>query len=73
MKRSILSALLVLATCLLGACGRELYDHDGDGYDSAEDCHEANAAVHPDAPEICDDGLDNDCDLLVDGADPDCQ
>jgi hypothetical protein len=36
------------------------------------DCNDANAAVHPNALEACSDGLDNDCDLAVDGADADC-
>ncbi len=53
-------------------------DADGDGYGAGEaqwacqapqqhvsedgDCDEGDEAVHPDAAEICDDGLDNDCD-----------
>ena len=32
----------------------------------------AMAQVKP-GPEICDDGIDNDLDGLVDGKDPDCQ
>ncbi|MCB9765606.1 MAG: FG-GAP repeat protein [Alphaproteobacteria bacterium] len=46
-------------------------DADGDGYGDAApstsgvaigtDCDDAAAAVYPDAPEICDDGLLNDC------------
>lgn len=73
MKRAMhVWVTVTLTSCLLAGCGRELFDRDGDGYDSAEDCHEANSAVHPDAVEICDDGLDNDCDLLVDEHDSDC-
>src|SRR5438132_1169625 len=34
-----------------------------------DDCNDGNAAVHPGAKEICDDGLDNDCNGLVDVAD----
>jgi len=36
-------------------------DQDSDGYETAEDCDDTNADVHPGAEEICD-GLDNDCD-----------
>ncbi len=40
-------------------------DHDGDGWPKAEDCDDANAKVHPGAPELCNGG-DDDCDGLVD-------
>jgi hypothetical protein len=54
-------------------------DHDGDRYAwcgdtrnpasgrSLLDCDDYNAAVHPTAPEVCD-GLDNDCDGVIDEA-----
>ena len=35
------------------------------------DCADGNKDVNPDAIEVCDAGLDNDCDGLVDRADPD--
>ena len=47
-----------------GSCddaGAGFVDNDGD-------CDDGDAAVHPDADELCD-GLDNDCDGLVDDAD----
>ena len=41
-------------------------DRDRDGFLASEvggpDCDDENNAVNPDATEICDDGLDNDCD-----------
>lgn len=56
--------------------GPSCTDSDGDGY-SAEggecgpiDCGDDNAGVHPGAVEICTDGIDNNCDGLVDIDDP---
>ncbi len=38
-----------------------------------EDCDDTEPGVHPGAAEICDDGLDNDCDGDADLADEDCE
>ncbi len=51
-------------------------DFDGDGYVGldcgGEDCDDADPGVYPGAEEICDNGIDDDCDGLVDRDDPDC-
>jgi len=39
-----------------------MIDADGDGCFGTADCDDNNAAIYPGAEEICDDGIDNDCD-----------
>jgi hypothetical protein len=47
-------------------------DFDEDGYLSDVDCADYNASIHPGAIEVCDDGVDNDCDRYADLQDVDC-
>ncbi len=42
---------------------------DSDGYSSCEnDCDDSDPNINPDQAEVCDDGKDNDCDGVTDGA-----
>lgn len=48
-------------------------DGDGDGWSSgAGDCNDTAATVSPDAPELCDNATDDDCDSETDEADCVC-
>jgi hypothetical protein len=56
---------VVLATLFGCTEAAPFADADGDGASEAVDCDDADAAVWPGAPELCDD-LDNDCDGVAD-------
>ena len=47
-------------------------DNDGDGWLFKEDCDDGNKEVNPGAYEVAGDGVDNDCDGMVDNPEPDC-
>lgn len=46
-------------------------DEDGDGYPESDDCNDLDASINPDAIEICDNEVDDDCDELIDAMDTD--
>ncbi len=47
-------------------------DADIDTYDTTQDCDDTDVAVNPGAAEVCTDGVDNDCDGLIDAQDSGC-
>ena len=47
-------------------------DADHDGWDASEDCDESNSDVNPGAAEVCENGVDDDCDGDTDDDDADC-
>lgn len=91
-------SLAALAPAVLGACyglppcdDNDLQDADGDGWSISigscnhseqEDCDDTDPNIHPEAEEICDDDIDNNCDgflasvdaseLCDNGIDDDC-
>jgi len=52
--------------CKQGGTGAT--DKDGDGFVWCEDCRDDSASVHPGAPEICGNGVDDNCNGEVDEA-----
>lgn len=47
-------------------------DSDNDGFYAWEDCNDNNPAIYPGAQEQCGDGIDNNCNGLIDEGCPEC-
>ncbi len=74
----VVAALVVLVVACAGPSGPggggratgddgDWPDADGDGYVSCADCDDTDAQVHPDAVEVCGNGVDDDCDSRAPG------
>ncbi len=67
----LLPLLLVVSTA--AASEWDDADDDNDGFTPADgDCNDGDPDINPGVSEICDDEIDNDCDVLVDFDDPEC-
>lgn len=66
LKRELTDLDLILGQIVLCA------DLDGDGFTPDQDCNDTNPQIYPGAPELCGNGLDDNCDLLADESCPNC-
>lgn len=69
LQRTSLFMSALLMTACQGAEGALIVyvDIDGDGFGTQVDCDDGKPDVHPAADEVCNDGIDNNCDGTDDG------
>ena len=58
--------LLLLAACAGPIEPPGNSDGDFDGFEVPDDCDDTDPLIHPDADEVCGDGIDNNCDGYID-------
>ncbi|MFH1438638.1 MAG: putative metal-binding motif-containing protein [Pseudomonadota bacterium] len=60
-----------------GGCVHDPRDLDEDGHEDdncdGDDCNDRDPEIYPGRDEICDDGKDNNCNMMVDMTDPECR
>lgn len=66
----LLLGSLIVACITDAELDRVYLDQDADGYRTTEvggpDCNDADPNINPNTPEICNDGVDNNCDGAID-------
>ena len=68
-----MTRLSLLLVVVLAGCNAPItYDLDGDGVTDDLDCAPSDPEIHPGSTEVCDDGIDNDCDGSSDCSDIKC-